>query len=131
MFCRERAARFQDIRGELEPASLHFIGNGLLGMAQDFAEQFSVTAPLYTDPKRSSYAALGLERRFGLGVKSLARGARARSGGFKQGRTKGDPWQQGGVVLFDATGDVRWKSVDDGAGEQVDLGALKAAVASL
>ncbi len=100
-------------------------------MAQDFAQQFSVTAPLYTDPKRQSYAALGLQRRFGLGVKSLTRGARASAGGFKQGRTKGDPWQQGGVVLFDASGDVRWKSVDDGAGEQVDLGALKAAVASL
>ena len=100
-------------------------------MAQDFAEQFSVTAPLYTDPKRASYAALGLPRQFGLGLKSLARGKRATEGGFRQGKTQGDPWQQGGVVLFDGDGAVRWKDVDDGAGDVVDVAGLKAALKGL
>ena len=131
MFCRERAARFQSLGDELAPASLAFVGNGLLGMAQDFAEQFGVTAPLYTDPKRASYAALGMKRKFGLGLKSLSRGSRANAGGFKQGRTQGDPWQQGGVVLFDGEGSVLWSSVDDGAGELIDIHGLKAALKAL
>lgn len=131
MFCRERAARFAAEEANLAPAKLVFIGNGLLGMAQDFAEQFEVTAPLYTDPKRESYRALGLQRKFGLGLKSLKRGSRANASGFKQGRTAGDPWQQGGVVLFDRGGDVLWKEVDDSAGPQVDLEGLKAAVAGI
>lgn len=100
-------------------------------MAQDFRDQFAITAPLYTDPKRLSYNALGFEHGVGLGLKSLRRGARAASAGFRQGRTQGDPWQQGGVALFDAEGQIRWKSIDDGAGEQVDLPALQAAIAAL
>ena len=131
MFCRERAARFQDLREDLAPVSLTFIGNGLLGMAKDFAESFSITAPLYTDPKRASYKAIELQRKFGIGLKSVKRGARASAGGFRQGKTQGDPWQQGGVVLFDGSGVVRWKSVDDGAGQQVDVDGLKAAISAL
>ncbi len=116
---------------ELSPASLAFVGNGLLGMAQDFAEQFSVTAPLYTDPKRASYKALAFRREFGLGLKSLKRGKRASAEGFRQGKTQGDPWQQGGVALFDGDGRVLWKHIDDGAGEQAEVGELKAAIAGL
>jgi hypothetical protein len=131
MFCRERAARFHALRADLEPAALSFIGNGLLGMAQDFAEQFHVTEPLYTDPARASYAALGLQRKFGLGLKSLARGKRASAAGFRQGKVQGDPWQQGGVVLFDREGGVLWKHVDDGAGHAVDEAGLVAAVRAM
>jgi len=100
-------------------------------MAQGFAEQFGVTAPLFTDPSRASYKAVGMKRAFGLGLKSVGRGRRAMDAGFNQGRTQGDPWQQGGVVLFDGAGSVRWSAIDDGAGEQVDLDALTAAIASL
>ena len=131
MFCRERAARFATLAPDLAPASLAFVGNGLLGMAQDFAAQFQVTAPLYTDPKRESYKALGMQRAFGLGLKSVSRGRRAMAAGFAQGRTQGDPWQQGGVVLFDAAGGVRWSSIDDGAGDRVDEQGLAAAIAAL
>jgi len=132
MFCRERAARFSAIRDELVEAgvSLSFIGNGTPAMAQAFREDFDVRGALYTDPARTSYQALGLKRSFGL-MKSLARGRRALAGGFRQGKPGGDVWQQGGVILFDPSGVVRWKHVDDGAGHQTDLNALRRGIAAL
>jgi hypothetical protein len=129
MFCRERAARFAQERDQLDAAgvSLAFVGNGNLLMAQDFAKQFHVTDPLYTDPGKASYKALGLPRKFGL-MKSLGRGRRAGKAGFKQGKVAGDPWQQGGIVLFAQDGSVLWKHVDDGAGHSADIDAFRAAV---
>jgi len=109
---------------------LTFIGNGNVTMANDFVEKFSITAPLYTDPGRESYAALGMRRKFGL-MKSLGRGARASKAGFRQGKTAGDVWQQGGVVLFARGGDVLWNHIDDGAGHASDIDAFRAAVAAL
>lgn len=132
MFCRERAARFAALRGELAASgvTLAFVGNGNVMMANAFKEDFDVQDPLYTDTSRASYKALGLKRNFGL-MKSLGRGKRAMAAGFKQGKTAGDVWQQGGVVLFDADGSVRWKHIDDGAGDPADLSAFRAAVAAL
>ena len=99
-------------------------------MAQDFAAGFGVTAPLYTDPGKRSYEALGFQRKMGA-LKSIGRGRRAMAAGFRQGKTAGDPFQQGGVVLFDGQGGVAWKHVDDGAGHAVDMDAFRAAVAAL
>ena len=132
MFCRERAARFEAERDALEEAgvTLAFVGNGSPLMARDFQRNFGITATLFTDPGRRSYAALGLERSFGL-WKSLGRGHRATKAGFRQGKIQGDAWQQGGVVLFDREGNVRWKHADSGAGDQADLSAFKAAVRAL
>ena len=132
MFCRERAARFSSMRDELADAGvgLSFVGNGTPAMAQAFRDDFEVLGELYTDPSRKSYKALGLKRSFGL-MKSLGRGRRALAGGFRQTKPAGDVWQQGGVILFDAEGAVRWKHLDDGAGHQADLGGLRAAVAAL
>ena len=129
MFCRERAARFSGQRDRLSATGvgLVFIGNGTVDMARDFARSFDVQDPLYTDPGRASYKALGLRRSFGL-MKSLGRGRRAMASGFRQGKTAGDVWQQGGVVLFDEGGAVRWKHVDDGAGDAADLEGFLAAV---
>jgi hypothetical protein len=109
---------------------LVFIGNGNLMMAKDFAEQFGITAPLYTDPSKASYSALGMSRKFGV-MKSLVRGARATAGGFRQGKTAGDPFQQGGVVLFAKGGDILWSHIDSGAGHASDIDAFRQAVAAI
>jgi len=109
---------------------LAFVGNGNVMMANDFVEKFGIKAPLYTDPGRKSYAALGMKRKFGL-MKSLGRGARASKKGFRQGKTAGDVWQQGGVVLFAKGGEVLWSHIDDGAGHASDIEEFKAAVAAI
>ena len=113
------------------PARLQFVGNGTALMARDFVEQFGIRSPLFTDPDRRSYRAMGLQRSFGLGLKSLARGRRAASAGFRQGATGGDPWQQGGAALFDRDGTILWSSVDGGAGPLLDVEAIRGAVGRL
>jgi hypothetical protein len=107
------------------------IGSGTPAMAADFVEQFSVPFPVYTDPERSSYRLAGMKRRLGLGLKTAGRAQRALQGGHRQGRTQGDPWQQGGVLLVDGEGRVSWQHVDDGAGDHASMEAVIVAVRAL
>lgn len=131
MFCREQAARFDRHRDAIAAlgARTIAIGNGTPLMARDFVERFNIQMPVYTDPERSSYRLAGLKRNFGLGFKSLAAGRRALQGGFVQGRTRGDPWQQGGVLIVrsgssDHRGEILWRHVDEGAGDHAEPQAV-------
>ncbi|MGM0576399.1 MAG: peroxiredoxin-like family protein [Myxococcota bacterium] len=133
MFCRERAARFADHVDEIRSlgAEIHAVGNGTPHMARDFASRFDVSFPLWTDPSRQTYRALGMKRAFGLGLKSLVRGRRAMAAGHRQGRTQGDPWQQGGAVVITPRGEVIWSHVDEGAGEEIPVEDLLDALRGL
>ena len=126
MFCREQVARFgkHHARFLAAGASLIAIGNGTPLMAADFVETFSVPFPVFTDPGRSSYKLAGLKRSFGLGIASVGRARRAMAGGHRQGRTQGDPWQQGGVLIIDTSGSVRWHHVDSSAGDHCSVASV-------
>ena len=132
MFCREQVARFQEHAEALEArgAKVYAIGNGTAPMAQDFVEQFSVTYPVFTDPGRRSYAAAGMRRSFGLGLKSIALAKRAMAAGHRQGATRGDPWQQGGILVITPQGEVRFHHVDGAAGESGEVEAVMASLPS-
>lgn len=80
---------------------LYFIGNGQPAMVDDFVAQLGLAAPVWVDPTRASYRALGLRRSpFAvLNPAALGNLGRAAIKGFRQGRTQGDPWQQGGVLV--------------------------------
>ncbi len=108
------------------------IGNGTPLMARDFAESFNVSVPLYTDPWRRSYEAAGWRRHTGsalLGLGStLKAGVRAMKGGFRQGRTKGDPFQLGGVLVVDPQGSVLFEHSDKTAGDHADMDSILAAL---
>jgi len=123
MFCREQVARFRQhyARFQAAGANLVAIGNGTPQMAADFVASFSVPFPVYTDPERSSYKLAGLKRSFGLGVASIGRARRAMAAGHRQGRMQGDPWQQGGVLIIDTSGSVRWRHVDSSAGDHCSV----------
>lgn len=131
MFCREAVASL----GVAEPAirarggRLCFVGNGTVPMAQDFAEQFHVAAPLFTDPSRRAFQAAGMKRRFGLGLGTLRAGARAVAAGHVQGRTAGDPWQQGGVLVIGPDGVERYRQNADDAGTELQIPPILAALA--
>ena len=89
-------------RSDIESAggSLFAIGNGSAAMARNFAEQFEIDFPLYTDPSRKTYQLAGFKRSAAfLGPATLKNGIRARKAGFKQGRLAGDAWQQGGELI--------------------------------
>ncbi len=98
-----------------------FVGNGTPAMAQAFAEQFSVSAPLFTDPSRKAFAAAGMKRRFGLGLKTLRGSRRAMQQGHRQTRTQGDPWQQGGVLVLDGGGAELHRQNADEAGTEIRI----------
>lgn len=77
------------------------IGNGSAYFAKVFAEDLGIDFPIYTDPDRRTYAALGLRREvsalFSLDI--LRNSRRAYEKGFRQTATQGDALQLGGVVV--------------------------------
>ena len=105
------------------------IGSGWPEMAAHFAERFEVPFQLLCDPELEAYRAAGLKRGVGtlLGRGALQAGRRAWQAGFRQGRTQGDPWQQGGVLVVATGGEPVWVQVSDYAGDHADEEALLAA----
>jgi hypothetical protein len=109
-------------------ADLFAIGNGTAPMARDFALQFDVGFPVFTDPSRRSYKAAGLVRNFGIGLGTVAPFLQALRQGHRQGATKGDAFQQGGVLIVDTGGAVQWRHTDSGAGDSAEPADVLAAL---
>lgn len=139
MFCREQVAGFRSRADELKRAGvkLFFIGNGTATMAKDFHQFMEIPElPVWTDPKRQTYAHLGFKRGW-LSVLDGAvfkYGLRAMQAGFRQGRTQGDPVQQGGVLVVKRGGAVVYGYASAQAGDhppidEVIAKALEAAKA--
>jgi hypothetical protein len=74
---------------------------------------------VFTDPGRETYAAAGLRRSVGSSVnlRSMRHAARARKGGHRQGSVQGDAWQQGGVLVIAAGGEILFRYVSREAGD--------------
>ena len=72
MFCREQAVRIKSFEKELNNAGIQLagIGNGTAAMAREFSEKFQISYPLYTDPQRQTYKALGMKTRLGFSFKT-------------------------------------------------------------
>lgn len=108
------------------------IGNGTSVMARDFAETFDVDVRLFTDPGRKSYQAAGWRRPLGSAIKGLGTtlkaSVRAMKGGFRQGRTQGDAFQLGGVLVLDTDGTVLFEHADSAAGDHAQMGPILAAL---
>ena len=94
-------------------------------MAADFAAQFSITFPLYTDPTRETYQQMGWDRRIGIGAKSVKQGWNAWKEGFRQGKTQGDPWQQGGEAIILQDGSSWWSHPANEAGTHCSIDELR------
>jgi len=104
-------------------AEVHVIGNGTPNFIAGFREVTGWRGPLYTDPSLVAYERAGMKRgvmktlNFGAAVRTL--GALGR--GAKQGRTQGDAWQQGGIVVIDVGGDVLWTHASDAPGDNASV----------
>lgn len=111
-------------------ADIAVVGNGTVEQARAFQEEQRVRMPLFTDPGRRTYEALGMVRGAGktLGLASLAHGARAFKAGYRQGALQGDPWQQGGVFLVLPDGSTPYAFRGGEAGDHPDPRALVAAL---
>jgi hypothetical protein len=114
-------------RIEAAGAALVLVGNGNAGFARAFREDFGITAPLYVDPSRRTYRALGLARPGFLSLLSprlVAAVARALRAGFMQGAVRGDPYQLGGVVVVAKGGRVVFRHVARDAGDHAAVGEV-------
>ncbi len=113
-------------------ARLVIIGNGWPAMARGFAEraQLPPSATLVTDPTLQSYLKAGLKRSalLTLGPRGWLPFIRTMKRGFKQGRTQGDPWQQGGALVIGRGGEVLYRHVSTTPSDQAAPSALLASL---
>lgn len=137
MFCREQVAGFRSRAAELKHAGvkLVFIGNGTPLMAKDFQVFMEAPElPVWTDPKRQTYRHLGFKRGLlsVLDLSLLSYAKRALGAGFRQGKTQGDPVQQGGVLVVKRGGELVYGYASATAGDHppVDEVVAKALAAA-
>ena len=121
IFCRQRIAELVDEVGKHRKADVVtlVIGNGTARMAADFVQHHNINVPVFTDPSRKVYQQLGMNRRFGLNLKTLSQSITAFRQGHRQAKVQGDVWQQGGVVTFGSDGMVRFQAADREAGSDI------------
>jgi peroxiredoxin len=123
MFCREQAAHFESKRDAFDAlgVGLAAISTGTPEMADEFVRQFKISFPVYTDPGRRAFEAANMRYALGFSLATMKHAARALAGGFTQGLTKGHAKQQGGVMVIDTTGTVRFAHQDEGPGEHLHV----------
>lgn len=128
MFCREQTAELAPHEPAISDAGARLIvvGNGQPRFIADFRRTTEFEGLLYTDPTRSAYRACAFNRGVTATVNpTTARNAiRAMRGGFRQGKTQGDPWQQGGLVVIGPGDEVLWVERVKRAGDTLDLDAV-------
>jgi peroxiredoxin len=118
-------------RLEATGARMIVIGNGSPSFIAGFRDETGWKGPLYTDPTLAAYRAAELQRGVLKTVdpRGLLGAARALASGRRQGRTQGDQWQQGGVVVV-APGDrVIWQHASERAGDNANTTEIVAALA--
>ena len=104
---------------------LHLVGNGNRHFAQAFKDELKIACPLYVDTKLEAYGALEMKRGLVSTLGSLVAWknmARAMKAGFRQGPTRGDAWQLGGVLVVLPGGEVTFRHLSETAGDHPPLG---------
>src|SRR4030095_13816858 len=111
-------------------AELVVIGNGAPSFIAGFREQTRWDGPVYTDPSLAAYRAAELKRGVAntLDPRSLGNALRAFAGGQRQGRTQGDSWQQGGVLVIPPSGEVKWHHASTRPGDNASARDVVAAL---
>lgn len=111
-------------------AELVVIGNGSPNFIDGFRETTGWQGPLYTDPSLEVYRAAGLKRGVMtvLNARAAIKALGALRAGRRQGRTQGDEWQQGGVLVIAPSGDVIWSQISEYAGDNAAPDAIIAAL---
>lgn len=131
MFARQQAAALMGIKARLDEAgaALVAIGSGSTGGARNFADEVGFAGEMYVNRDLAAYRAFGLERSLWktLGPASMIRGIRAMMDGFRQRRTDGDLWQQGGVFVLGPGETLLFQHRNAFAGDHADLEAVLAA----
>lgn len=131
--CRDHVAELLAARPDFERAGADvvLIGNGSPSFIGGFRDATKWTGAIYTDPSLAAYRAAELVRSVGatLDPRSLGKAARALFRGQRQGFQQGDQWQQGGVIVVDTAGTVRWHHASSRPGDNASAVQILAALA--
>lgn len=128
-FCRAQLADLQPAIPQLEAAGVQpiVIGNGTPAMAEAFVEETGLAVPLYTNPGREVYQALGAKRPGALALLNPRfwwNGLRVALRGFLPRKVQGDAAQLGGVFLVRPDGAMPYAYRSDLAGDHPSNEAL-------
>ncbi|HEX8794625.1 MAG TPA: peroxiredoxin-like family protein [Polyangiaceae bacterium] len=129
--CAEQMTELAPRLGDLAHAGVRtvLVGNGSREQLADFIERHALRgAPVevVTDPPLALYAALELRRSTWatIGPRALVEIARAMTAGHPHRPTEGDRTQQGGVLLVDGRGIVRFFHSNRSLGDHADTSDL-------
>ncbi|MDX2086736.1 MAG: peroxiredoxin-like family protein [Kofleriaceae bacterium] len=113
-------------------AELIVIGNGSPSFIDGFREQTHYDGAVYTDPSLEVFKAAELKRSVArtLDPRSLGKAFKALAGGQRQGRTQGDPWQQGGVLAIAPDGTIKFAHASERPGDNASGAAIVSAISS-
>ena len=105
-------------------ADLHVIGCGLPAMAKDFERQYAIDTPILVDKTREAYKIAGFKRGVLRSMNPVAvlRMLRTLAAGYGIGKTQGDPWQQGGVLVVAPPGRIVYEYANGSPGDHPPLG---------
>lgn len=134
--CKKQVADWRDWMPQLnqnEKLTIAFIGNGPVSQLAEFRDEMEWSEFLFTDPSRTSYAALNFNKKIGDLLNRPA--LKAVISSFKShpqtwSRLPTDALQQGGVVLVNRDGFVTFFHADAYAGDHVSKDVLLEAVTS-
>jgi hypothetical protein len=106
------------------------IGNGASNFIEGFRETTKYDGPIYTDPSLEVFKAAELKRGVLKTFNPLALGKTigAFARGHRQGSTKGDPFQQGGVLIVAPDNTVKWHHASSRPGDNAEPGEIVAAL---
>lgn len=134
IFCRRRVAQLVRYQNDVRAAGagIALVGLGTPDMASDARRETGWRGPIYVDGDAAAYRAAGLAKATIAGVfrpRVVLAALRARREGFRQGRTRGNPWQLGGTLVV-APGDrvlYAWRNraADDDAPMEEVLAAMR------
>jgi hypothetical protein len=134
MHCREHVVqlhrRIDDFHGK--GAELYVIGSGTPSFIAGFRDETGWTGAIYTDPSLEVYKAAGLKRGVFNTLSPMAalRSIRTLSHGVKQGRTQGDQWQQGGVLVIATNREVLWSHASGSPGDNATADQILAGLST-
>jgi peroxiredoxin len=133
LFCREQAVALRDEVPKIHEAGaeLVIIGCGSPTQARWFAEDTEIKTPLFTDPTTKAYWAAGMKRGIArtINLKALGHAFRAFRAGHRQTKTKGAPFQQGGVLVVAKGGAIQYSFASNDAGDHAPLAEVMSALA--
>lgn len=100
-------------------AEVVLIGNGKPEWGRWFRDETRIEIPLYCDPRKATYEAVGMTRGWFkvFSPRAALSAIRALRAGHRQASVKGDALQNGGVVILDKAGTVVWRFVQQSSGD--------------